>query len=85
MTLRKKISLGIDEDADNPTHWADILMDVRKEAGLTRPQLSILSGIGTSTIENYEHKKIGEPSIYKIEKLLVSMGYDLDAIKASED
>jgi transcriptional regulator with XRE-family HTH domain len=64
------------------THWADILMDIRKEAGLTRTDLSALSGIGTSTIENYEHKKIAEPSIYKIEKLLSSMGYDLDAIKS---
>jgi transcriptional regulator with XRE-family HTH domain len=57
-------------------------MDIRKEAGLTRPGLSALSGISTSTIETYEHKKIAEPSIYKIEKLLSSMGYDLDAIKS---
>ena len=85
MNLRKTISLGIDEDVHISTHWAEILKDIRTEAGLTRPQLSILSGIGTSTIENYEHKKIGEPSIYKIEKLLVAMGYDLAAIKSSED
>lgn len=66
------------------THWADILMVIRKEAGLSRPQLSMMSGIGTSTIENYERRKIAEPSIYKVERLLKSMGYELDAIKASD-
>ena len=67
------------------THWADILMTIRKEAGLSRPQLSMMSGIGTSTIENYERSKIAEPSIYKVERLLKSMGYELDAIKASDN
>jgi transcriptional regulator with XRE-family HTH domain len=66
------------------THWADILMAIRKEAGLSRPQLSMMSGIGTSTIENYERRKIAEPSIYKVERLLQSMGYELDAIKDSD-
>ena len=41
---------------------------------MTRPELSLLSGIGTSTIENYERSKISEPSIYKMEKLLRTMG-----------
>ena len=66
------------------THWADILMAIRKEAGLSRPQLSMMSGIGTSTIENYERRKIAEPSIYKVERLLQAMGYELDAIKDSD-
>jgi len=66
------------------THWADILMAIRKEAGLSRPQLSMMSGIGTSTIENYERRKIAEPSIYKVERLLQSMGYELDALKDSD-
>jgi transcriptional regulator with XRE-family HTH domain len=64
-----------------PNHWSNVLLEIRREAGLTRPQLSLLSGIGTSTIENYERRKIAEPSIYKVEKLLSTMGYDLDAIK----
>jgi|TARA_Y100001951_G_C11149573_1_gene188365 transcriptional regulator with XRE-family HTH domain len=64
-----------------PDHWSNVLLEIRREAGLTRPQLSLLSGIGTSTIENYERRKIAEPSIYKVEKLLSTMGYDLDAIK----
>ncbi len=62
-------------------HWSGILMSIRKESGLTRPELSLLSGVGTSTIENYERSKIKEPSIYKVEQLLKCMGYDLDALK----
>jgi|TARA_R110000824_G_scaffold253806_1_gene442866 hypothetical protein len=43
-----------------------------------------MSGIGTSAIENYERRKIIEPSIYKMEILLNSLGYDLDAIRKSK-
>jgi|TARA_R100001143_G_C3348199_1_gene128005 transcriptional regulator with XRE-family HTH domain len=64
-----------------PDHWSDILIEIRKEAGLTRPELSMMSGVGTSTIENYERNKIKEPSIYKVEQLLRCMGYELDALK----
>ena len=52
-----------------PQHWANILTDIRKESGLTRSDLARLSGVGVSTIENYEKHKIEEPSIYKIEAL----------------
>ena len=62
-------------------HWSTILTDIRKESGLTRAQLSFLSGVGLSTIENYEQFKIVEPSIYKVENLLHAMGYELAAIK----
>ena len=66
-----------------PDHWSRILLEIRKETKITRPELSDRSGIGTSTIENYEKKKILEPSIYKVEVLLEAMGYELDALKAS--
>ena len=65
-------------------HWSYILLEIRRESGLTRPDLSRLSGVGTSTIENYEQRKIIEPSIYKMEILLNSLGYDLDAIRKSQ-
>ena len=61
-------------------HWAQILYDLRKESGLTREELSKISGVGSNTIENYEKQKIREPSIYKIEALLDAMGYELDAL-----
>mgnify|MGYP003625335983 CR=1 FL=1 len=63
-------------------HWSVILSDIRSESGLTRTELSTLSGVGASTIENYERCKILEPSIYKIERLLEAMGYDLDALRS---
>jgi transcriptional regulator with XRE-family HTH domain len=67
-----------------PDHWSHILFEIRREAGLTRADLSRMSGIGTSAIENYERRKIIEPSIYKMEILLNSLGYDLDAIRKSK-
>jgi transcriptional regulator with XRE-family HTH domain len=42
-----------------------------------------LSGVGVTTIENYEKSKIDEPSIYKVEALLKAMGYELEAIHIS--
>ena len=63
------------------THWSKILLEIRKESGLTRSELSKVSGVGVSTIENYEKSKIEEPSIYKIEALLAAMGYELEAVK----
>jgi len=48
---------------------------------MTRAELSKLSGVGVNTIENYERKKIREPSIYKIEALLNALGYELDALQ----
>mgnify|MGYP002031882307 CR=1 FL=1 len=65
-----------------PTHWAQILREIRQEFGITRVALSKRSGVGRSTIENYEKHKIAEPSIYKVETLLAAMDYELDAIQA---
>lgn len=64
-----------------PQHWSGILTDIRKESGLTRVRLAELSGVGVTTIENYEKSKIDEPSIYKVEALLKAMGYELDAVQ----
>ena len=64
-----------------PTHWSKILLEMRKETGLTRVRLSEISGVGVTTIENYEKNKIDEPSIYKVEALLAAMGYELEAVK----
>ena len=63
------------------THWSKILLEMRKETGLTRVRLSEISGVGVTTIENYEKNKINEPSIYKVEALLAAMGYELEAVK----
>jgi len=63
-----------------PDHWSRILLEIRKDSNITRVDLATYSGIGESTIENYEQRKIIEPSIYKVETLLAAMGYDLDAL-----
>ena len=63
------------------THWSEILLEMRKENGLTRVRLSEISGVGVTTIENYEKNKIDEPSIYKVEALLEAMGYELEAVQ----
>ena len=63
-----------------PDHWSRILLEIRKDSNITRVDLATYSGIGESTIENYEKRKIIEPSIYKGETLLAAMGYDLDAL-----
>lgn len=68
------------EEKPPPSHWAAIITDLRQQAGMSREQLAFESGVGVSTIENYERMKIAEPSIYKVEALLKAMGYELDAI-----
>lgn len=68
------------EEKPPPSHWAGIITDLRQQAGMSREQLAFESGVGVSTIENYERMKIAEPSIYKVEALLKAMGYELDAI-----
>tara|TARA_R110000744_G_scaffold284140_2_gene395490 strand:+ start:4782 stop:5036 length:255 start_codon:yes stop_codon:yes gene_type:complete len=79
MNLKWKTRYPINWDL--PVHWAEILFAIRKENNLSRKDLAEMSGVSSSTIENYEKKKIKEPSIYKVEQLLNAMGYDLDALK----
>ena len=84
-TVNKKQGWGEESFMGDPSrkkqeHWAHILLELRNKSGMSRVQLAEESGVGVSTIENYERKKISEPSIYKIESLLQAMGYELDAI-----
>ena len=68
-------------DWDLPVHWAEILFAIRKENNLARKDVARMSGVSSSTNENYEKKKIKEPSIYKVEQILNAMGYELDALR----
>jgi transcriptional regulator with XRE-family HTH domain len=68
-------------EEDVATAWGLVLSDIRKEVGFSRSRLSALTGVGTDTIEKYEKHRIVESSIYKIEIMLLAMGYDLDALK----
>ena len=71
-------------DWDLPVHWAEILFAIRKENNLARKDVARMSGGSSRTIENYEKKKIKEPSIYKVEQILNAMGYELDALRSDK-
>ena len=79
MSLKWKTKYPIDWDL--PVHWAEILFAIRKENNLARKDVARMSGVSSSTIENYEKKKIKEPSIYKVAQILNAMGYELDALR----
>mgnify|MGYP003707583015 CR=1 FL=1 len=67
-------------------HWSVLLRDLRSEARLTQKELSLKTKMSQRTIADYEN--IHEPrqlSIYKVERLLEALGYDLDAVLAKKD
>ena len=64
---------------DHPTPWKQILKDLRIEAGLTQKQLAAKSSMPQRTIAEYENMgSTREISIYKVEKILDTLGYEID-------
>ena len=64
-----------------PNHWSVLLREIRADAGLTQRVLSRKTRISQRTIADYENTL--EPrqlSIYKVERLLAVLGYELDAV-----
>jgi len=64
-----------------PNHWSVLLREIRADAGLTQRVLSRKTRISQRTIADYENTL--EPrqlSIYKVERLLSALGYELDAV-----
>ena len=62
-------------------HWSVLLRDLRQEAKLTQRELSRRTKMSQRTIADYEN--LFEPrqlSIYKVERLLKELGYELDAV-----
>tara|TARA_Y100001951_G_scaffold104317_1_gene115552 strand:+ start:1431 stop:1778 length:348 start_codon:yes stop_codon:yes gene_type:complete len=62
-------------------HWSVLLRDLRSEAGLTQRELARRTRMSQRTIADYEN--IHDPrqlSIYKVERLLSELGYELDAV-----
>jgi transcriptional regulator with XRE-family HTH domain len=67
-------------------HWSVLLRELRSESGLTQRELSKRTRISQRTIADYENTL--EPrqlSIYKVERLLAELGYDLDAVLAQKN
>jgi|TARA_R110002020_G_scaffold124987_1_gene282080 transcriptional regulator with XRE-family HTH domain len=62
-----------------PTHWQIMLRDLRKEAGLSMRELSVRTSMPQRTIAEYENVKVPRHlSIYKVEKILNTLGYEID-------
>ena len=60
--------------------WPKLLKDLRKEAGLSQRELADLTGLPQRTLAEYESMITNRHlSIYRVEKILDCLGYDLDA------
>ncbi len=62
-----------------PNFWGQLILQLRQEQGVSQRQLSAGSLVGRSTIRCIE-KGQSKGDIYTIEKLLMYLGYELDAI-----
>tara|TARA_R110000796_G_scaffold75010_3_gene168470 strand:+ start:4315 stop:4611 length:297 start_codon:yes stop_codon:yes gene_type:complete len=63
-------------------HWGQLIKEIREEKGLTKKELSELSGVPATTIgeiENVRNKNRGS-NIHIIDKILIALGYELEAI-----
>ena len=62
--------------------WGQLIKEIREEKGLTKKELSELSGVPATTIgeiENVRNKNRGS-NIHIIDKILIALGYELEAI-----
>ena len=61
------------------TNWSKLLKDLRVEAGLTQKNLAIKANMAKRTIAEYENVGASRQlSIYKVEKILRALGYEID-------
>ena len=68
------------------TQWERILKELREEAGYSQRELATKCGMPQRTISEYEN--YGSPrelSIYKIEKILDTLGYEVDILLKDRD
>jgi transcriptional regulator with XRE-family HTH domain len=62
-----------------PTQWEKILRELREEAGHSRRELADKCNMPHRTISEYENMTSSrELSIYKIERILDTLGYEID-------
>ena len=67
-------------------HWSALLRDLRQEKKLSQRDVARITKMSQRTIADYE--SIREPrhlSIYRVERILNSFGYDLDAVLRKKD
>ncbi len=62
-----------------PTHWQVMLREIRQDKGWSMRELAEKAGMHERTIFEYENvRKPREMSIYKVERILASLGYEMD-------
>ena len=62
-----------------PIHWQILLREIRQEAGLSMAALAKKANMPQRTIAEYENIKVPRHlSIYKVEKILNTLGYEMD-------
>ena len=66
------------------TDWSLILKGCRREQNFSQRELAEKSGVSERTVQQYENAKIAEFSITKVERILDTLGFDLDAIFRNE-
>jgi len=65
--------------------WPQLLKDLREESGMTQRELAALAKIPQRTLAEYESMSVHRHlSIYRIERILDCLGYDLDACLREE-
>jgi len=83
--------LGVAEEVkaynnEQQDHWSALLRELRLEKKLSQKELADRTFLSQRTISEYENtSKPRQLSIYKVEKMLHAMGYDLDAIVRKRD
>ena len=62
-----------------PTPWEKILKELRAESGWAQKELARRSDLPQRTVSEYENMTSSrELSIYKIERILDTLGYEID-------
>tara|TARA_R100000963_G_C4645125_1_gene109274 strand:+ start:2932 stop:3153 length:222 start_codon:yes stop_codon:yes gene_type:complete len=64
-----------------PIHWAQLLKNIREESGMSQRELSRKCKVPQRTLAEYENTvNPRHLSIYRVEKILAAMDYELEAL-----
>lgn len=64
-----------------PIHWAQLLKNIREESGMSQRELSRKCKVPQRTLAEYENTTNPRHlSIYRVEKILAAMDYELEAL-----
>tara|TARA_R100001369_G_scaffold87367_1_gene122822 strand:- start:50 stop:274 length:225 start_codon:yes stop_codon:yes gene_type:complete len=71
---------------NNRNNWSQILKDIREERNITQRELAYRAKMPQRTVAEYENVEASRQlSIYKIEKILDVLGYEVDVFLRDED